>query len=216
MERNLTGDEFNSLLQACRALPPAKGNYLVMDFIENLLLTVLDYQMHTTAVKRAMEHYKKNLWNQIRTIEDLKRELAKFSDNKEGNTALALHLWGYKLWTRAGQLRGLVRYFDSSEVRDQEALKAWAQGSEFKRDFAGQVKGLGPAVYNWLVMRQGVETIKPDVHILGFFRSIVPRPPADDAVIEALKAVAKQLGLKAYELDWRIWEYQREVGSQAR
>ena len=35
---------------AARHLPPAEESYLETDFIMNLLETVLDYQMHTTAV----------------------------------------------------------------------------------------------------------------------------------------------------------------------
>src|SRR5207253_881411 len=99
-------------------------------------------------------------------IDDLEGLLARFPDDQSGNTTLAVHLWGYRLWTRARMLRDLVRYFDARGVRTQAALHEWARSSEFGRDFAGQVRGLGPAVYNWLVMRQGVETIRPDVHVM--------------------------------------------------
>ncbi|MCH8129890.1 MAG: hypothetical protein IIC70_08335 [Acidobacteria bacterium] len=40
------------VVAAARHLPPAKESYLEIDFIMNLLETVLDYQMHTTAVVR--------------------------------------------------------------------------------------------------------------------------------------------------------------------
>jgi hypothetical protein len=60
-------------------------------------------------------------------------------------------------------------------------------------------------------MRQGVETIKPDVHMRRFVESIVHRSPTDDELAKAFEKVARLLCLKAYELDWRIWENQRDT-----
>lgn len=66
------------------------------------------------------------------------------------------------------------------------------------------------AIYQWLIMRQGIETIKPDIHVRRFVESIVQRSDfTDGELVSTLESVAKQLRLKAYELDWRIWEYQR-------
>ena len=83
----------------------------------------------------------------MRTLDDLEQLFDRFPDDKPGNTALARHLWAYNLWTRAEQLRRLAGFFRSIGVVDQEALRSWAHRSEFRRDFAGRVKGLGPAVY---------------------------------------------------------------------
>jgi hypothetical protein len=52
----VTETEFLAIVAKCRTLPPAKGNYLIDDYIENLLLTVLDFQMRTIAVERAAQH----------------------------------------------------------------------------------------------------------------------------------------------------------------
>ena len=71
------------------------------------------------------------------------------------------------------------------------------------------MKGLGPAVYQWLVMRQGVDTVKPDVHLRRFAESAAGRPLNDDDVIDVMTKAAQRLGIKAYELDWRIWEASR-------
>lgn len=86
---------------------------------------------------------------------------------------------------------------------------AWARRSSFKTDFEGKVKGLGPTVYNWLVMRQGVETVKPDVHLRRFTEWTLGRGLPDGEVVEVLVRAARQVGVKAYELDWRIWETER-------
>lgn len=129
---------------------------------------------------------------------------------QDGNTALAQELWGYRLWTRAQQLRDLTAYFRKIGVVDQPALKRWAERSNFKSDFEGRVRGLGIAVYHWLVMRQGVDSVKPDVHVRRFATGAVGRGLSDADVVEVVIKAAHQLGLKAHELDWAIWEASRD------
>jgi len=194
---------------AASALPPVEASYLETDFIMNLFETVLDYQMNTKAVVNALQHYRDNRWDEVRTLDDLDDVLARFDDDQAGNTDLAQWLWGYNLWTRAHQLRDLSLYFRSIGVIDQGSLHRWAQRADFNRDFEGRVRGLGIAVFQWLVMRQGVETIKPDVHVRRFAEGAVGRPLSDSELIEVVTRAAEVLGVKAYELDWRIWEASR-------
>jgi hypothetical protein len=205
----ITEEDIESVVAAGRGLSPAASSYLEEDFVMNLLETVLDYMLQTTVVITALEYFRANRWKDIRTLDDLDAVLARYSEDQKGNTALAVHLWGYRLWTRAQQLRDLAHYFRSIAVVDGESLRAWAHASEFKRDFAGQVKGLGPAVYQWLVMRQGVDTVKPDVHVRRFAETAVGRPLSDQDLIDVVSQAARRLDIKAYEFDWRIWEASR-------
>ncbi|MBA2642624.1 MAG: hypothetical protein H0U82_06845 [Actinobacteria bacterium] len=180
----------------------------------NLLATVVDFQMHTTAVVRALEHYKAKRREEIRTIEGLTAVFSRYPDDQAGNTELARHLWGYKLWTRAHMLRDLVAFFEEQGVTDQDALRRWAIASDFRRDFEGRIRGLGLAVYKWLVMRQGVDTVKPDVRLRRFTEAIVGRRLTDAELVALLEAAAKELEMPAYRLDWAIWEsMQRPSGS---
>jgi len=201
--------EVERLASAARLLPANASSYLEEDFVMNLLETVLDYMLQTEVVVRALQRFREQRWDEVRTLDDLERLLARFPEDQAGNTALAQHLWGYNFWTRAQQLRGLVRYFRSVGVIDQERLKQWARTSTFKTDFQGRVKGLGPAVYQWLVMRQGVDTVKPDVHVRRFAEAAVGRKLNDQDVIELTTRAAGSIGIKAFELDWRIWEASR-------
>ena len=89
------------MIAAARAVPLTENSYLESDFVTNLLATVVDFQMHSTAVERAMTYYRSECFDSIRTLADLQGVLRSFPDDKEGNIALAQHLWGYKLWTRA-------------------------------------------------------------------------------------------------------------------
>ncbi|MEO0080898.1 MAG: hypothetical protein ABIL25_01230 [candidate division WOR-3 bacterium] len=75
----------------------------------------------------------------------------------------------------------------------------------------GRIKGLGYAVYQWLVMRLGVESVKPDVHVLRFVARTIGRKLSPEDTVALVRQVARDMKLKAYELDWRIWEYQRDL-----
>jgi hypothetical protein len=205
----ITDADIEKLASAARNLPLSASAYLEEDFVMNLLETVLDYMLHTGVVVRALEHFREECWNDVRSLDDLDQLIARFPESRVGNTALAQHLWGYNLWTRAQQLRELAHYFRSIGVVDQEHLRQWAHASSFKRDFRGQVKGLGPAVYQCLVMRQGVDTVKPDVHVRRFAEAAVGRSLNDQDVIDVTVEAARRIGVKAFELDWRIWEASR-------
>ncbi len=205
----ITAQEYNLILQKCKEVPPAQGMYLIDDYIENLMLTILDFQMHNVAVYKAIKYYRDNRFNEIRTINELKHLLSKYADDKENNTAVAQYLWGNRYWNRVSLLRKLVAYFESIGVTSQEALSQWAKESNFQDDFEGKIPGMAYAIYQWLVMRLGIETIKPDTHLIDFLKSIIHHSFTEKELVDVLEKVAKELGLKAYELDWEIWEYQR-------
>jgi hypothetical protein len=205
----INDEDIEKLAAAARPLAPSASAYLEDDFVMNLLETVLDSMLQTEVVVKALERFRENCWDEVRTLDDLELLMARFPGDQAGNTALAQHLWGYNFWTRAQQLRELARFFRSIGVVDQERLRQWALKSTFKKDFEGQVKGLGPAVYQWLVMRQGVDTVKPDVHVRRFAEAAVGRKLNDQDVIELTIRAAASIGIKAFQLDWRIWEASR-------
>lgn len=211
MHTNIKSGDVELLVARCQSIPQIAEVYLATDYVSCLLETVIDFQQHTTTVRRAIAHFETTCRDQIRTSQDLEELLSAFPDDKDGNTALAEHLWGYKLWTRAQMLRGLSAFFVAQDVVDLAGLRAWAERSSFKRDFEGQIRGLGPAVYNWLVMRLGVETVKPDVHILRFVESTLGRRVRDVEAVALVCQAASVMSCKTYELDWRIWEYQRAL-----
>jgi hypothetical protein len=204
----LTPDEQVRLNEECSRVPMTENTYIAMDFVSTLLDTVIDYQQHTTTVRNAIRHFNENRWDDVRSMADLKSVLAGFSDDRAGDTDLALHLWGYKFWRRARELRGLVAFVDGLGIDSIEQLRLWAERSTF-RDFEGKVKGLGPVVYQWLVMRLGVETVKPDVHIMRFVERAVGRKISESEAVSGLVAAAQYIECKANELDWSIWEYER-------
>lgn len=99
--------------RACGAVPPpakpppigTDSDY--PDFITNLLLTVLDLRLQNRIVDKAIRSYWHDRWDEIRTLDDLERVLARFPDDVEGNRAAARYLWGYLYGDRLRWLRGL-------------------------------------------------------------------------------------------------------------
>jgi len=206
-DRVLNARELAKLEARCRKMPLVENAYVETDFVVALLETVMDYQNATTTVQRAGGYFETHAWAEVRTLDDLERVLASFPDDREGNDALAQFLWGYHHWRRAQELRGLVAYFRARDVTDLDSLREWGTSST-AADFVGRIKGLGPTVYQGLVLRIGVDTVKPDVHLLRFVAAVVGRPVKEDETVAGLEEVARRLEVSARTLDWSIWEYQ--------
>lgn len=214
LDSQMSVEDYEKLLTRCKTLPPHQGNYAVQSFLSNVMLTVLDYQLHNKVVHNAHERFGQQHGEYIQNIHQLSAFLERYPNDKQGNIDAAVTLWGYKHWTRVEQLRGLVAYFIRIGVLDSSSLKKWATTATFKDDFKGRIKGLGPAVFQWLIMRAGVETIKPDVHIMSFVSSTIGYTPSFDTTINALARIAKELGKAPKELDLAIWELQRGAPGQ--
>lgn len=204
----LTPAELANLEAACRDVPLTTSEYVATDLVLTLLETVVDYQQWTTTVENCVKYFTENRWDEARTLDDLEALFRRFPNGKDGNISLAQYLWGYKLWTRAEQLRGLVAFLRRNGIEDLDGLGKWATMSTFAT-FQGQVKGLGPVVYQWLIMRLGVPTVKPDVHVLRFCEAALGRPVSEEEAIAGLTGVADKIGVPPHRLDWSIWEHQR-------
>jgi hypothetical protein len=60
-------------------------------------------------------------------------------------------------------------------------------------------------------MRMGVDTIKPDVHVLRFVSAAVGRNVSQDEAVASLEEVADRLGVPARDLDWSVLQYQKQL-----
>ena len=184
------------------------------DLASCLVSTVVDFQMHATAVGRALAFFADARPDGLSRVTDLTPYLGRFPDDEAGNKTLARSLTGAELWTRFGLLRSLVDFLESIGIDDLEGLRSWALGADFHRDFEARVRdvaggrtyGLGPAVFNWLVMRLGVETVKPDVRLRRFVGGAIGRTVSDPEIVESVTCIATPLGLSPRTLDWSIWE----------
>ena len=66
------------------------------------------------------------------------------------------------------------------------------------------------AVYKWLVMRLGVETVKPDMWIKRWLLHVTGREFGDAEAVAVLERAAREIGRKANRLDWAIWDTRYE------
>jgi hypothetical protein len=204
----LTDGELDALEHAAATIPLRSFEFVADDYVIALFDTVLDYQNQAAAIQKAENHYRTDHFDEIRTLDDLEALLERFPADRDGNDELAQYLWGNHHWRRAGELRGLAAYFRERNVTTLRRLRTWATTSK-QEDFVGHIKGLGPAVYRSLAMRMGVDTVKPDVHVLRFVSGAIGRNATQAEAVDGLTDVAARLGGAARDLDWSVLEYQK-------
>jgi hypothetical protein len=204
----LTDAELDALEHAAGTIPLSSFDFVADDYVIALFDTVLDYQNQAAAIQKAKDHYRATHYREIRTLGGLEVVLERFADDRDGNDELAQYLWGNHHWRRAQELRGLAAYFRERNVTTLRRLRTWATTSE-QADFVGHIKGLGPAVYRSLAMRMGVDTVKPDVHVMRFVAGAIGRNATQAEAVESLSEVAARLGVPARDLDWSVLGYQK-------
>lgn len=195
------------IIGSCRDLPPARRPYVQTDYVLNLFLAVLDYRSTAEGVRKALTNYRQRWWDQIRTHEDLKRFLAKYPDTPEGNLRAGSDLWGFRAARRVTELRSLVKFFEARGVVTQELLTHWARTSQY-RDFMGRVKGLSLNVYEGMLTRLGYGPIHPGPHLASFMAAALARSVSDADLLEAVERASGKMGIRARELDRRIYEHE--------
>jgi hypothetical protein len=132
----------------------------------------------------------------------------------ESGSALAGLRKGEDMTIR-GVARGLVEFGASRQLESDDAVvRKWAdatEGLEVAHEldtFVGQTLGIGPALYAYLRMRSGGDSIKPDVRVrdklreFGFSR-FVPRDAVGLFVLA--RSVAAEIGVSMLELDQLLW-----------
>jgi hypothetical protein len=125
----ISDDDVEKLASAARLLPPNTSTYLEEDFVMNLLETVLDYMLQTEVVVKALQRFRENRWDEVRTLDDLERLMARFSEDQGGKTELAQYLWGYNHWKRAQQLQHRSRRPTASPSRRSRSVATTCSSS---------------------------------------------------------------------------------------
>ena len=203
--------EYNTLYRACNLLEDGP-DHRSDNYALNIIDVAINFQTNNKAVKAARKHYNDKV--RYKSHKKLKDVVDSFPDTKRGNKRLASHLWSNDMWTRTEFLRVLLEEFDQRGIRGQKSLKKWLTNAEFKRDVKGQFKSkhhsMGIALFHWLCLRCGIETIKPDVHVLNFVEKHIGRRPQPEECIEALVTIAQQQRRECCRLDSAIWHLRRD------
>jgi hypothetical protein len=84
-------DEDVSQLAVCaQGLPVDCRHDVYDDYLGNLFLMVLDMMMRVTTVNNALAFYRRNARAQVYDLPTLKSALARFADDRSGNTGLSV------------------------------------------------------------------------------------------------------------------------------
>ena len=212
MKKNeLSPEEFSALANAVADLPFVKPNRAPVDYMLDLMETVINFHVRVEVVLSSLGHFRVQAQRQqqIYTHGDLKALLARFPDDEEGNKAASQLLWGNFMWTRIALLRKLMAFFESVGVTDQASFHAWAARSTFERDFKDRVKGLGIAVFHWLQIRSHVDSVKPDVHVLNFGKRVIGRRVSEKVLVDAISQIAPLVGQSMATVDVTVWFWGR-------
>ena len=211
--------EYNNLYQACCGLEDGP-DYRLSHYARNLINTVLDSQMYVEVAEKAERFYMKKIGYE--SHRDLKGEVERFQNTRRGNKDLALHLWNTNHWTRAKFLRMLIRELENRGVKDQKSLERWVCEADFDRDVKQQFcikyrngirtgyHSIGPVLFHGLCLRCGIDTIKPDTHILKFVSTCIGRRSNLKEAAKYLTRIAEEQGREARLLDSAIWHFQRD------
>ena len=168
----LNPEQFQQLLIATANLPFIHLERPETDFILQVLETPINLQMRAEVVVKALDHFRQNVQVQhgIHTFTDLEQVLKTYPDTEAGNKEYAAWLWNNQHWTRIELLRRFMAFLKRHDLTDLDKLTAWAHKANFERDFQGQVKGMGLAAFNWLLLRLGV-AVRRGGHRISFARA---------------------------------------------
>lgn len=203
---DLTPDEMARLRKVCDELEDGP-DYRCDDYVDNLLNTALDFYMRSESAAKAISYSKRT--HGIENHQQVKNVLAKYPNTKEGNRSLARFLWNNDHWSRAKFLRKIVQFFDERGVTDQQGLEAWVHGADFDRDMKNQLKtdehSIGYTLFQWLRVRCGVNTVKPDLRVISFITAAIGRKVTPAEAVASLERIASDSARRANRLDSAIW-----------
>ena len=207
----LSPEQFQQLLVATANLPFIHLQRPEVDYVYQVLETPINFQMRAEVVVKALDYFRQNVQvqNSIHTFHDLQQALARFPDTETGNKDCAQWLWNNNHWTRVELLRRFMVFLDRNHLTDLDALTVWAQQANFERDFKDQTKGMGLAVFNWLLLRRGVQTLKTDVWVLNFGQRVLGKRIPDEKLLNALMEIAPLVGETPIDLDRTLWHHER-------
>ena len=210
-KKQLAPEQFQQLLIATANLPFIRQQRQPTSYLSDVLETVLNFQMQEPVVVKALKYFDHNVQHEhdIHNHEQLQDALNVYPDSEVGNKAAAQFFWGNNHWTRIELLRRFLPFLASVGVTDQPSLHAWAKQADFERDFKGKVKGMGIAVFHWLLLRCGVSTIKPDVWVINFGQRVLGKRIPEERLVTAFNDIALLIGENLGTLDVTIWYHEK-------
>jgi hypothetical protein len=144
---------------------------------------------------------------EIRSISDLKAFIASRPSAHE----FFLSELNYDDKARADTLNAVVSWLaevagTGSEEAQLLKLESWARTAKPEDYILLGIRGFKLAGFQFLRMRFGANTTKPDVHIIKFVNSHLGHPVTAEEALHLLESSAAQAGIHLRDLDSTIWE----------
>jgi hypothetical protein len=106
--------------------------------------------------------------------------------------------------------RVLLDFGTKKRIKDENAIcLAWAEDSSAHSDIL-DIKGIGPALLQYLRMRSGADSVKIDIRVMDELKNL--RLPVEwftpDGLLQICNELAKEAGCSLVELDQVLWHLQ--------
>ncbi len=181
----------------------------VNNHVEAIINTVLAMRQRwkETAEPRFTE-YQKN-YPHIKTLYDLDNLIKSTSEQEFCKKVLGIAITKNNFW-RYKMLNDIVKAFTEYQKEngfnsDREAMMDWAKNcnlSQLEEDIVGSLNNVGPATVQNLRVCLGIDTVKPDVHIINALKKIKLGNE-----VEICELISELTGYKCIELDQIFWHW---------
>ncbi len=152
----------------------------------------------------------KERYSSIKTLEQLQGTMESLGDrfNKE--------FWDFNSPRRKQMFSDLIAEFIQYKGKmlienDLEAMRHWARNAvleDYKKGINGKpVTCLGIANYQYLRMLCGINTVKPDTHILRGVKDALGYETRPFQVVKLIEITSHHMGTSALEIDQLLWVY---------
>jgi len=188
----------------------------VNNHVEAIINTVLAMRQRwkETAEPRFTE-YQKN-YSHIKTLYDLDNLIKSISEQEFCKKVLGITITKNNFW-RYKMLNDMVKAFTEYQKEngfnsDREAMMDWAKNcnlSQLEEDIVGRLNNVGLATVQNLRMCLGIDTVKPDVHIINALKKI-----GLGNEVEICELISELTGYKCIELDQIFWHWDRNFNKK--
>jgi len=145
--------------------------------------------------------YKNSIGKEIKTIE----QLIEYCSNSGGFHIMFKEILGYDHSERARIMSKVCAKCVLIKT-EHKSMAAWANIAKVEEFKLFGVRGFGISGYQYLRMRFGAQTTKPDTHINRFVRESLGRTVNGIYAVQLIEDAAKQLGWPARGIDGELWE----------
>jgi len=113
---------------------------------------------------------------------------------------------------------------DRSEDSDLESLQEWAREADpqtYTHDPVGQINGVGLRTFQFLRMLAGIDSVKPDTHVISFIDEVATKLPeaslstsTDQETLESCRKLADNSSFSLLEIDQIAWWFFADIPAE--